>query len=956
MAIANAKIRTEDVVEILDGKILATRSHSSLFVAIRENYDSILTKISLQILTPGEKAAFDNTLTVPSASNPVVLKNDLQTYIPQVDLGEVKDSVATFALLPIVGNTTGDLRAVIADGIIYRWNGLIWSSFIHTGTLDHTGLTAATMNNDSNYQHLTLAEKSSLLANNHTHSNLAILNQIVNPGSGQIITAAERLRLPTSDEKNALLGTSGVPSITNRYVTNQDSRLNTTRNPYVTVGPPGSLATFSGVDAVPFEDALVAIDVGSATAVKAIEVLPGAFSLGGAILTWDTSSSALLIEAFTPGTVILSFQTFQAGLQALLPGTGPVTIRGFIFELNNLGTSGVLSERPNTLIEDCVFKPGPTISINQIGVILNGANSVVRRCSFLNQLQVGIEIRAANCRVEECTFSLTNPQRAGIHIKVGGDNAIIDHNTFVGAKLKVDPLVKYAQVSNNFWNQTSSALTCIIGVGSPAVISVVNNFSDLNLITFTTTGVLPTGLVSGRKYYVRNRTATTFNISLTTAGSLINATIAGSGIHTVMGAEFVHDGGASTRYLENQPEDFNQPFVGKIRTIGPTDSYADYRGVTEIPFLLALDDPNVSELEILPGTYTFATSVTIPSGIKIRGVTQGDGAVFIVGNAGITLFKLNGDTGLEDLQLSGSNAPLVLGQSLLTKIRLERCTFNLTAQVAATDYGVFLSSIFDSKILHCTFNGVRGLRLDTSTRSKVMHNKFNCSSANLLTQLSCTNDHIKDNFFITTVTPAISGADLIIEGNHFLGVLPTKLNTTGSVWQSNYPAPEANNVEGVDNIEVSLDSYLEPTVGAVVRSEISSAGALSYGLAATASAATLPIKLSARLNTAASFTVDVFWTSTLTSGDTVWEVTPVFRDAVTGILGSSSSQQQVSSRTGLSSLEEDAITFTFTTLAYGGSVNPTHMSLVVSRLGGHPADTLTANAYLLDVKVTLPRD
>ena len=58
MAIANQKVRTEDVVEILDGKILATRAHSALGVTVRENYDSILGKISLQILTPAEKAAF----------------------------------------------------------------------------------------------------------------------------------------------------------------------------------------------------------------------------------------------------------------------------------------------------------------------------------------------------------------------------------------------------------------------------------------------------------------------------------------------------------------------------------------------------------------------------------------------------------------------------------------------------------------------------------------------------------------------------------------------------------------------------------------------------------------------------------------------------------------------------------------------------------------------------------
>jgi len=1037
-AYANAKIRTPDVVEILDGKILATRSHFALGVTARENYDSILSKISLQVLTPAQKEAFDNTLTAPSASNPVVLKEDLQSYVPQADLGEIKDSVQTFAMLPLSGNSLGDLRSVIADNIIYRWNGTVWTEFIHTGTMDHTEL--SNQNGDVNFQHLGIinlnfnpgnvnavtdvititshqlsngvpvtfdsttalpgsmlpapqvyyiinatantfqislidggsaldlldqgtgihtlhvSQKDLLLTGSHTHSNLAVLENIIAANSGNIITAAERARIPSTTEKQALLGTSGVPSNTNRYVTNQDPRLNTTRNPYVTVGPPGSLGTFSGVDAVPFENALVAIDVGSATAVKAVEVLPGFFSLGGAILTWDTSNSALLIEAFTPGTVVLSFQTFQAGIQALGPGTGQITVRGFIFELNNLNTSGIRSQRENTIIEDCIFRPGPTISTGQVGITLEGANSVVRRCSFLNQLTKGVEIKAANCRVEECAFNLADPKNSGVHVMTGGNNSIIDHNTFLSGKIRVDSGVQFSQISSNYWNQNSTARNAnAISVANPAVVSFISSFPYVNgdRISFTTTGALPTGLVVGKVYYVRNTGVGVFNVSETPSGSLIQTTVAGSGVHTVISMDFVLDSGYSTRFLNNQPEEFNQPYVGRIKTVGPTNSYADYRGDTDAVFLTALADVNTTEIEVLPGVYNFSTTVTVPQSCKIRGTTQGDATTSIIAASGVSAFELSTFSVLENLQIEGSNASLVISNSVLD-FKIENCTFNLTAENNSNQYCLNLNIPTDCVVRHNTFLGMRGVSVLSSYRSKYINNKFQNTLDNL--DFLGNIDHVKDNYFLTTVAPDIAGTDLIVEGNHFLGNLPSKLGTTGSVWQSNYPAPQANNTEGVDTIEVSLDGYLEPFSGNVVRSEIASAGALAFDQITTSSAITLPIKLPARLDTSAGFTVDLSWSSTLTVGDVVWEVTPVFRNEVTGVLGTSSSQQQTSTRTGLSATEEDSASFVFTTLAYGGSSNPTHVSIMVSRLGGHPADTLTDGAYLLDVKVTLPRD
>jgi hypothetical protein len=124
-------------------------------------------------------------------------------------------------------------------------------------------------------------------------------------------------------------------------------------------------------------------------------------------IRWQTQNNAILIENFTPGTAILSFQTFAAGIQALLPGTGQLVVRGFTFELNDLGTCGILTERPNSVIENCIFQPGPTTSNLQVGITIgeSAANTVIRRCLFKGYLEKGIVIRGTTAVLRSARFS-----------------------------------------------------------------------------------------------------------------------------------------------------------------------------------------------------------------------------------------------------------------------------------------------------------------------------------------------------------------------------------------------------------------------------------------------------------------------------------------------------------------------------------------------------------------------
>jgi hypothetical protein len=76
------------------------------------------------------------------------------------------------------------------------------------------------------------------------------------------------------------------------------------------------------------------------------------------------------------------------------------------------------------------------------------------------------------------------------------------------------------------------ASTTITAVTTPGVVTVVSAPSNNDIVVFSTTGALPTGLTAGTEYYVINRTSTTFQVSTTYGGSAITFSSTQSGTHT----------------------------------------------------------------------------------------------------------------------------------------------------------------------------------------------------------------------------------------------------------------------------------------------------------------------------------------------------------------------------------------------------------------------------------------
>jgi hypothetical protein len=77
------------------------------------------------------------------------------------------------------------------------------------------------------------------------------------------------------------------------------------------------------------------------------------------------------------------------------------------------------------------------------------------------------------------------------------------------------------------------ATTISLTIASPCVVSCGLGLADLTPLTLATTGALPTGLLPGVTYYVRYLSSSTFNLSATPTGALINTSGTQSGVQSI---------------------------------------------------------------------------------------------------------------------------------------------------------------------------------------------------------------------------------------------------------------------------------------------------------------------------------------------------------------------------------------------------------------------------------------
>lgn len=180
---------------------------------------------------------------------------------------------------------------------------------------------------------------------------------------------------------------------------------------------------------------------------------------------------------------------------------------------------------------------------------------------------------------------------------------------------------------------TNSTVT--VTIATPCIVYSNVSFADLTPITLSTTGALPTGLLPGTTYYVRYLTSTTFNLSATPTGSLINTSGSQSGVQSVSPRGML---------LSSLPgSDAYVPLYQNLFTVSDASRFVLVFGTNSL-FSTTLDPMLIrwSDQESLgtwyPASTNQAGSVRLSHGSKITSVIQSRQEILVFTDS--TLYSL----------------------------------------------------------------------------------------------------------------------------------------------------------------------------------------------------------------------------------------------------------------------------------------------------------------------------
>lgn len=124
---------------------------------------------------------------------------------------------------------------------------------------------------------------------------------------------------------------------------------------------------------------------------------------------------------------------------------------------------------------------------------------------------------------------------AGVAINLGTDaTASMKVRKSYPATFKAAAYRDASVISIGTSDPTVFASTATVTIASPGVFTTsAHNLLTNDVVKFTTTGALPTGLTAGTSYYAINLTVTTFKVSSTVGGAAINTSGTQSGVHSL---------------------------------------------------------------------------------------------------------------------------------------------------------------------------------------------------------------------------------------------------------------------------------------------------------------------------------------------------------------------------------------------------------------------------------------
>jgi hypothetical protein len=208
-----------------------------------------------------------------------------------------------------------------------------------------------------------------------------------------------------------------------------------------------------------------------------------------------------------------------------------------------------------------------------------------------------------------------------------------------------------------YWDATIGyiAPTITLTIATPCVVSTTLNLPDLTAIVLETSGALPTGLSVGVTYYTRYVSATTFNLSTTPAGALIDTTGSQSGVHKISqrGVLLSALNGAS-----------NVPLSQNYFLISDASRFVLCFGTNEIgsssvsPMLVRWSDQE-NPVDWTPSATNQAGSITLSRGSEIITAIQTRQEILIYTNVSLYSFQYLGGNFVWGSQILSDNISII---------------------------------------------------------------------------------------------------------------------------------------------------------------------------------------------------------------------------------------------------------------------------------------------------------
>jgi len=196
-----------------------------------------------------------------------------------------------------------------------------------------------------------------------------------------------------------------------------------------------------------------------------------------------------------------------------------------------------------------------------------------------------------------------------------------------------------------------------ITIASPAVVTSTLVMDEATPIMFTTSGALPTGLLTGTVYYARNYNSvtSTYNISATPTGALINT----SG--TQSGTQYISPRGVNLTSLNGAtdvPIIQNYLFVSDIYRFVFAFGCNDYGSTTQDPLLVRWSDQE-NAVDWSPTAVNQAGSVRLSHGSQIITCLQTRQELLVWTDSSLYSMQYLGPPYVWGTQLLGDNVSIV---------------------------------------------------------------------------------------------------------------------------------------------------------------------------------------------------------------------------------------------------------------------------------------------------------